>query len=45
LSNHYQLRKIDITENFFRFRQVPPSQLGNYRMKTLDNGVKLVVGN
>lgn len=44
VKNNYKLKKVDITSNFFRFRQVAPSQIGNYYMKNLDNGVKLVIG-
>ena len=45
MSNNYKLKKIDITENFFRFRQYSPSRSTAFRMKTLPNGVKLVLSN
>lgn len=44
MSNEYKIKKVDVTTNYFRFRQKPPSAYKNYRMKNLENGVKLVVG-
>jgi len=43
LSNKYKLKKVDITENYFRFRQETPSQYKSFRMKTLSDGIKLVL--
>ena len=36
---------VDETLNTYRFRQKAPSQLTDYRTKTLPNGVELVMGN
>jgi hypothetical protein len=44
LSRGYKMKKVDITDNYFRFRQVAPSQISNYHMKTLPDGIKLVLG-
>ncbi len=44
LSNGYKFKKVDITTNYFRFRQVAPSQMSDYHMKTLPNDIKLVIG-
>lgn len=44
ISNKFKLKKLDITSDFFRFRQQAPSRYKSYRMKTLPNGVKLVLG-
>jgi hypothetical protein len=41
--NGFKIKKIDITSNFFRFRQMQPTHKGFYSMKTLPNGVKLVL--
>lgn len=35
---------VDETPNTYRFRQAAPSQLSDYRTKTLPNGVQLVLG-
>ena len=36
--------KVDITENFFRFRQVSPKKFKNYYIKKLKNNIELVIG-
>ena len=36
-------RKIDITDQFLRFRQMPPG-FHKYYTKTLNNGIELVYG-
>ena len=43
LSNKYKVKKVDITENFFRFRQFSPSQAKGFRIKTLPDGIRLVL--
>lgn len=45
---NYNLKKIDITDHFFRFRQLEPSYLKkigytNYRNKKLPNGIELII--
>lgn len=40
--NKHKLLKIDITDNFFRFRQSPPKHGSNYYSKKLSNGIVLV---
>ena len=42
LEHKYRLRKVDVTEDFYRFRQSEPSR-GMYYTKTLPNGVRLVM--
>jgi len=37
-------RKVDITEHFIRFRQMPPGGFHRFYTKTLDNGIELVYG-
>lgn len=39
----YEVHKIDITPNFYRFRQHEPSPGAKYISKTLPNGVILVM--
>ena len=39
----FKHRKVDITEDFFRFRQMPPMRGGEYRSKTLPNGIEIVI--
>lgn len=41
--NNYKNQKVDITKNFYRYRQLPPKDNYKYRMKDLNNGVKLVL--
>jgi hypothetical protein len=41
--NGYKNNKVDITENFFRFRQMNPMEGGRYITKTLKNGIELVI--
>ena len=43
-SHNYRVHKVDVTSNYFRFRQVNPSSLSDYHMKNLPDGVKLVLG-
>lgn len=35
-------KPVDVTDNFFRYRQSRPVWGSKYRSKTLDNGVQLV---
>jgi hypothetical protein len=41
--NNYVNKKVDITKNFYRYRQFEPRKTYKYRMKDLGNGVKLVL--
>ena len=38
----FRLLKVDITDHYFRFRQLPPSR-SSYYTKALPDGIKLVV--
>jgi len=43
LTEHkFRLLKVDVTDEYYRFRQRPPSR-GSYYTKSLDNGIKLIV--
>ena len=42
-SHHFGHRKVDITEDFFRFRQMRPIHGGRYVTKTLPNGIEIVI--
>ena len=50
VKNGYKLKKIDITKNLYRFRQLPPSQFNErtFRIKVIKGGddrkIMLVVG-
>ena len=41
--HHFGHRKVDITEDYFRFRQMTPMKGGRYVTKTLPNGVEIVI--
>jgi hypothetical protein len=41
LEHKYRLRKVDVTDEYYRFRQSEPSR-GSYHTKVLPNGVRLV---
>ncbi len=41
--HHYRHLKVDITEDFLRFRQMTPMKGGRYATVTLPNGVELVL--
>ena len=41
--HHFGHRKVDITEDYFRFRQMEPKHGGRYVTKTLPNGVEIVI--
>lgn len=48
VKEHFKFKKLDTTENFYRFRQVSPETLlkkgyKNYRIKEIHRGVKLVL--
>lgn len=43
VSRHgFRSHKVDITGNYYRFRQMEPMYGGKYRTKTLTNGVEIV---
>jgi len=41
--HNYPHKKVDITEDFYRFRQMTPMKGGRYETKTLPNGVEIVL--
>ena len=41
--HNYPHKKVDITEDFSRFRQMTPMKGGRYVTKTLPNGVEIVL--
>lgn len=46
--HNYKVKKIDITQNYFRFRQIPPNELKNkgytnYINKEIKDGIILVI--
>jgi hypothetical protein len=41
--HNYARKKVDITEDFYRFRQMTPMKGGRYETKTLPNGVEIVL--
>ena len=40
----YQNKKIDITDDYYRFRQEEPIKFKRFTMQSLPNGVKLIIG-
>jgi len=42
ISHRYIADKVDVTDRFYRFRQMTPLPGGIYRTRTLPNGVQLV---
>jgi hypothetical protein len=40
--HNYEHHKVDITGNFYRFRQVAPEHYGRYYTVKLPNGIELV---
>jgi hypothetical protein len=41
--HHFGHRKVDITDDYFRFRQIQPIHGGRYVTKTLPNGIEIVI--
>lgn len=41
-NHHHSHHKVDITDNFYRFRQHTPAHHGRYYTVKLKNGVELV---
>jgi hypothetical protein len=41
-THNHRHSKVDITQNFLRFRQMQPSSHGNYYTVTLKNGIEMV---
>lgn len=41
--HNYRHKKVDITEDFYRFRQMTPMKGGRYVTQTLPNGVEIVL--
>ena len=42
-AHNHSHKKVDMTDHFIRFRQLPPG-FNKYYTKTLENGVELVYG-
>ena len=42
-NNGFVFKKVDITDNYYRFRQLEPS-FGRYVTHSIPNGIKLVLG-
>lgn len=42
-SHKFKVYKIDVTDRFYRFRQLEPKPDANYITKVLPNGVELVI--
>lgn len=40
----YKVKKIDETDNYYRFRQFNPKKYSSYITRNLNNGVKLIIG-
>lgn len=44
VKNHnYKVKKVDITDRFYRFRQFTPKKTDKYITKVLPNGVELIL--
>lgn len=43
INNGFTVKKVDVTENNYRFRQHQPNKQKKYFIKTLDNDIKLVI--
>jgi len=43
IAHKFIVRKIDITNKFYRFRQYTPKKTEKYYTKVLPNGVELIV--
>lgn len=41
--NHLKIKKVDITKNYLRFRQIAPSVDYDYRTKTINKGLKILI--
>jgi hypothetical protein len=42
VEHNYKVKKVDLTENYYRFRQYTPKD-EEYITKSLPNGVKLII--
>jgi hypothetical protein len=42
--NGYHNYKIDISETYYRFRQIDPGRFKDMRTKSLPGGIKLIIG-
>lgn len=42
--NGFKVKKIDITKNFYRFRQLDPRQFRYFRNKKINNKIELIFG-
>lgn len=42
--NKFKHKKIDVTQNYYRFRQSNPNKFSKFRIKNIKNGIKLVLG-
>lgn len=43
IKNGFKIGRVDITKNYYRFRQYNPSKNKKYRIKTLTSSIKLVL--
>jgi len=44
IKNNFKAKKIDETDNYYRFRQFDPSNFRRFRVKKLDNHIELILG-
>jgi len=44
VKHNYSPLKIDITNNFYRFRIFPPSMFSRFRTKKVSDGIEFVIG-
>lgn len=45
LKNNFKVKKVDETENYWRFRQLEPNKLKDYNYKTIEkaDGIKEII--
>jgi hypothetical protein len=44
-THNHKIQKVDITENFLRFRQAKPDRSKYYFTKKMGNGIELIIMN
>jgi hypothetical protein len=43
IKNNFKFDKVDITDNYFRFRQITPNPIYNYKTIDITQGIKFIM--
>ena len=44
ISMGFKIKRVDITKNFYRFRQILPKKFKHFRIKNITKSIEFVIG-